>query len=78
MYLNCHEKRGDKTDYDRDSECLVVRREFCGQEFLGRARQKSSSGAALGLIHTGGATQRTCKLERFSFDVACEQCEHSL
>ncbi len=26
-----------------------------------------------GLIHTG----RARKLERFSFDVACEQCEHS-
>ncbi len=32
---------------------------------------------SLGLIHTGRAMQRTRKLERFSFDVACEQCEHS-
>ena len=29
------------------------------------------------LIHTGRATRRACKLERFSFDVACVQCEHS-
>ena len=31
-----------------------------------------------GLIHTGCATQCACKLEWFSFDVACVQCEHSL
>ncbi len=31
----------------------------------------------LGLIHTGRATRRVGKLERFSFDVAYEQCEHS-
>ncbi len=32
---------------------------------------------ASGPIHTGRATRRACKLERFSFDVTCVQCEHS-
>ncbi len=31
-----------------------------------------------GLIHTGRTTRRTHKLEHFSFDVACEQCEHPI
>ncbi len=31
-----------------------------------------------GLIHTGLATRRVRKLEHFSFDVACEQCEHPI
>ncbi len=33
--------------------------------------------ATLGLIHTGCTMRRAGKLEYFSFDVACEQCEHS-
>ena len=47
-----------------------------------RRRQHDSLGSQrnskymLGLILTGRATRRARKLERFSFDVACMQCEH--
>ncbi len=47
------------------------------QSHLDKREKIQNKMFGLGLIHTGWATRHPCKLERFSFDVACEQCEHS-